>query len=152
MVCRPTNPKPLLRPLITNANAMMTSSNVNIFRVTVPLCGDFPAQRPVTRGFDVFFDLHPNKRFRKQSWGWWFETPSRLSWRQCYDIIFVGFQVRVRVRVRDSADESYISKEFCSLTLIPFTEENWSQGWFLRPANERRHYKVTPSFIGWAQT
>ena len=22
----------------------------------------------------------------------------------------------------------------------------------LRPANERRRYKVTPSFIGWAQT
>ena len=45
---------------------MMTSSNGNIFRVTGPLCGeftgpgDFPAQRPVTRGFDVYFDLRPN--------------------------------------------------------------------------------------------
>ena len=42
---------------------MMTSSNGNIFRVTGPLCGEFtgpgefPAQRPVTRIFDVFFDL-----------------------------------------------------------------------------------------------
>ena len=42
---------------------MMTSSNGNIFRVTGPLCGeftgpgDFPVQRPVTRSFDVFFDL-----------------------------------------------------------------------------------------------
>ena len=36
---------------------MMTSSNGKIFRVTGPLCGDFPLQRPVTRGFDVFFDL-----------------------------------------------------------------------------------------------
>ena len=39
---------------------MMTSSNGNIFRVTGPLCGEFsgefPAQRPVTRSFDVFFD------------------------------------------------------------------------------------------------
>ena len=41
---------------------MMTSSNGNIFRVTSPLCGEFtgdreiPAQRPATRGFDVFFD------------------------------------------------------------------------------------------------
>ena len=24
--------------------------------------GEFPAQRPLTRSFDVFFDLHPNKR------------------------------------------------------------------------------------------
>ena len=36
---------------------MLTSSNGNIFRVTGPLCGEFPAQRPVTRSFDVFFDL-----------------------------------------------------------------------------------------------
>ena len=68
---------------------MMTSSNGNIFRVTGPLCGeftgpgDFPTQRPVTRSFDVFFDLCLNKRLRNQPWGWWFETPSWPLWRQC---------------------------------------------------------------------
>ena len=43
---------------------MMTSSNGNIFRVTGLLCGEFtgqplnsPLKRPVTRSFDVFFDL-----------------------------------------------------------------------------------------------
>ena len=40
-----------------------------------PVPGEFPAQRPVTRSFDVFFDLQPNKRLSKQWWGWWFETP-----------------------------------------------------------------------------
>ena len=40
-------------------------------------------QRPVTRSFDVFFDLRLNKRLSKQSWGWWFETPSRSLWRHC---------------------------------------------------------------------
>ena len=40
-----------------------------------------PPQRPVTRSFDVFFDLCLNKRLSKQSWGWWFETPSRPLWR-----------------------------------------------------------------------
>ena len=51
---------------------MMTSSNGNIFRVTGPLCGEFtgpgefPAQRPVTRSFDVFFDLGLHKRLSKQ--------------------------------------------------------------------------------------
>ena len=44
---------------------------------------EFPAQRSVTRSFDVFYDLRLDKRFRKQSWGWWFETPSRLLWRHC---------------------------------------------------------------------
>ena len=69
--------------------SMMTSSNGNIFRVTGHLCGEFtgpgefPAQRPVTRSFDVFFDLCLNKRLSKQPWGWWFETPSRSLWRHC---------------------------------------------------------------------
>ena len=36
--------------------------------------GEFPQQRPVTRSFDVFMNLHPNKRLSKQWWGWWFET------------------------------------------------------------------------------
>ena len=48
-----------------------------------PVLGEFPAQRPVTRGFDVFFDLRPNKRLSKQWWGWWFETPSSPLWRHC---------------------------------------------------------------------
>ena len=46
-----------------------------------PVPGEFPTQRPVTRSFGVFFDLCPNKRLSKQSWGWWFETPSRPFWR-----------------------------------------------------------------------
>ena len=73
-----------------HAAAMMTSSNGrNIFRVTGPLCGEFtgpgefPAQRPVTRSFDVYFDLRLNKRWSKQPWGWWFGTPSWPLWRQC---------------------------------------------------------------------
>ena len=68
---------------------MMTSSNGNIFRVTGPSCGEFtgpgefPTQRPVTRSFDVFFDLRLNKQLSKQPWGWWFETPSWSLWHQC---------------------------------------------------------------------
>ena len=42
-----------------------------------PVTGEFPSQRPVTRSFDVFFDLN------KQSWGWWFGTPSRSLWSHC---------------------------------------------------------------------
>ena len=73
--------------------AMMTSSNGSIFRVTGHLCGEFtgnspvpgefPVQRPVTRSFDVFFDLRLNKRLSEQSWGWWFETLPRPLWRHC---------------------------------------------------------------------
>ena len=42
-----------------------------------PVNGEFPSQRPVTRSFDVFFDLC----LRKQ--GWWLETPSCSLWRHC---------------------------------------------------------------------
>ena len=65
----------------------MTSSNGNIFCVTGRLCGEFAnpsefhTQRPVTRSFDVFFDLRLNKRLSKQSWGWWFETLLLPLWR-----------------------------------------------------------------------
>ena len=48
-----------------------------------PASGEFPTQRPVTRSFDVYFDLRPDKRLSKQSLGWWFETLSSSLWRQC---------------------------------------------------------------------
>ena len=49
-----------------------------------PVTGEFHAQGPVTRSFDVFFDL--NKRLSKQWWVWWFETPSRPLWRHCNEL------------------------------------------------------------------
>ena len=50
-----------------------------------PSPGEFPAQRPVTQSFDVFFDLRLNKRLSKQWWGWWYETLSRPLWRHHND-------------------------------------------------------------------
>ena len=79
----------------------MTSSNGNIFRVTGPLCGEFtgpgefPTQRPVTRSFDVFFDLRLNKRLSKHSWGWWFETLSLSLWRH-HNVIDITFSMCLR--------------------------------------------------------
>ena len=56
--------------------------------------GEFPAQRPVTQSPDVFFDLCLNEGLSKQSWGWWFETPSRPLWRHSNDspCHFAGFR------------------------------------------------------------
>ena len=53
--------------------------------------GEFPGQRPMRRSFDVFIDLRLNKRLSKQSWGWWFGTPSRPLWRHynVYEISFI---------------------------------------------------------------
>ena len=73
-----------------------SSSNWNMFRVTgfcagnspvtagnSPVTGDFPSHRPVTRSFDVCFDLRLNKRLSKQSRPRWVEAPSRSLWRHC---------------------------------------------------------------------
>ena len=117
---------------------MMTSSNGNIFRVTGPLCGEFtgpgefPTQRPVTRSFDVLFDLRLNKRLSKQPWGWWFETPSWSLWRQCNDDAIIL-----------NAVVSVTSRLYPSIDLI-----NRS----MHPTNERRCHDVTPSIIGWTHT
>ena len=67
---------------------MMTSSNGNISALLAlcvgnsPVSGEYPAHRPVTRSFDVFFDLRLDGRLSKHSWGWWLETPTCPLWRQ----------------------------------------------------------------------
>ena len=60
------------------------------FSALLPLCagnssvtGEFPLQRPVTRSFDVPFDLRLTSRLSKHSQGWWFATPSCSLWRHC---------------------------------------------------------------------
>ena len=58
-----------------------------------PVSGEFPAQRPVTRSFYVFFDLRPNKRLNKQLWGWWFETHSPPLWRHSNDKITLNLNI-----------------------------------------------------------
>ena len=45
--------------------------------------GEFPSQRPVTRSFDVFFNLHRNKWLSKQWRRRWFEMQWRPLWRHC---------------------------------------------------------------------
>ena len=47
-----------------------------------PVSGEFPAQRPVTRSFDVFFDLRLNKRLNKQS-----QAGDLRRYRAHYDVI-----------------------------------------------------------------
>ena len=90
----------------------MTSSNGNIFRVTGPLCGEFtrtgefPSQRPVTRSYDVFFDLRLiclNNRLSKRSGRRWFETPAHSLWRHCYGQSWPYDNSRFSVRLNGNA-------------------------------------------------
>ena len=68
-----------------------------------PVPGEFPAQRPVTRSFGVFFVLRPNKRLNKQPWGWWFQRPSWSLWRQC----------NVATTKRSMCSSKFLGKSWC---------------------------------------
>ena len=74
--------------------AMVTSSNGNIFSVTDPLCGEFTGHRwiPRTTARDaeawcfLWSARALNKPLSKQSWDWWFETTTRPLWRHCNNV------------------------------------------------------------------
>ena len=55
-------------PVLCAGNSLVTS--------------EYPSQMPVTRSFDIFFDLRLNKRLNKQPRCRWFATPSRWLWRR----------------------------------------------------------------------
>ena len=77
--------------------------------------GEFPAQRPVTRSFYVFFDLRLNKRLSKQLWGWWLETPSSPLWRHC-NVFHISYTRQSEYR----RQENYIHG-WNSMVNVPFT-------------------------------
>ena len=132
-----------------------------------PVPGVFPTQKPVTRSFDVFFDLRLNKRSSKRWWGWWFETLSRPLWRHrnlpstplhlyqlspvtickihlrvwCHSVRFYRTFLILNIWYWEVVTNCMQSLQFYT-GLIPG----------LHPTNERRCYKVTPSLICWAQT
>ena len=56
----------LIRSYFQKHLLYMTSSNGNISALLAICADEFHAQWPVTRSFDVFFDLCPNKRLSKQ--------------------------------------------------------------------------------------
>ena len=78
-----------------------------------PVPGEFTAQRPVTRSFDVIFDLRLNKRLSKQWWGWWFETLSHPLWRHrngilhCFQSFFSQLSAMAKSAEKDRKTRGY---------------------------------------------
>ena len=91
-----------------------------------PVTGEFPTQRPVTRSFDVFFALCLNKWLIIQSWGWWFQTPSRSLWRHCNDgTASRDFHHRIRL----------LGQRYIALMMITL-QSVWTSWWInRRPAS-----------------
>ena len=114
---------------------MMTSSNGNISALRAicarnsPVNGEFPTQRPMTRRFDVFFDLPPNERLSKQSGGWCFETPSRPLWRHSNkelwsnaEVIHWGAHLLIRFNFNPNMDEDHIHSKAYYVISYPFND------------------------------
>ena len=112
--------------------------------------GEFCAQRPVTRSFDVLFDVRLIKRLCKQSWGWWFEqSPGRQMrpmsppgdprpchrWSVCRPIDSLGFAENVlEWNWRDNSADALISNVHCALSkwgscLVHF-DNFWLVAWY----------------------
>ena len=116
-----------------------------------PVTGEFPTQRPVTRSFDVYFDLHPNKRLSKQLWGWWFETQSSPLWRHRNGS---GWKQTSKLHLCvANPDKEPPLRNVCPwynvIVRLDCSTGNHSG---MGSANKTRRSIVTPSLIGWACT
>ena len=79
-----------------------------------PVTSEFPSQRPVTRSFDVFFDLGLNKRLSKQSRRW---VDLRRNHAH-YDVIVMNFDVIY------TKWQAICQSWFCCIKTIMFQNRN----------------------------
>ena len=98
-----------------------------------PVPGEFPAQRPVTRSFDVFFDLRLNRRLSRQSWGWWFGTLSSPLWGHCNVTFLFSKQVVVNKPKINASEVLTILVYFRYAPTSPVTSHERSRVLFHRP-------------------
>ena len=85
------------------------SALLALFAGNSPVSGKFPAQRPVTRSFDAFFDLRLIKQQSKHSRCWWFERLSRPLW--CHCNVFPDSRIDARNSTHWGRDERIFVNE-----------------------------------------
>ena len=148
-ICNPSISVCSTGSLYSASNLMTTSSN-ETFSALLAICA---GNSPVTGEF-----LRLNKRLSKQSWGWWFETPSRSLWRQCYVTLQnVGSSLSLLVT---TYSESSNRDKFSTWSAVMKTGLGWRTRWLhLSPKQKsmvvtRRilyhflHYSI-PQGSGW---
>ena len=114
--------------------------------------------------FDVFFDLRLNKQLNKQSWGWWFETPSRSLWRHYNEINFCRncmksswhgniFRITGLYRFHDVRRNDFIVITFLSKAVISAPDQrniynhNTRHKWLFGEYVADKHY--IPTCLHW---
>ena len=96
------------------------SASLAICAGNSPVPGEFPTQRPVTRSYDVFFELRLNKRLSKQWWVCWFETPSCPLWRHCNMFIHQRIIHIAKSTLTDCVDDTILHDLNCQPKDLPF--------------------------------
>ena len=109
------------------------SSSLTLCAGNSPVSGEFPAQRPVTGTFGVFFDLRLIKRPSKHS-RWWFKTLSHPLWRH-YNVDTPSWQyIFVHVWDNQSAKIGHEStihpRPFCSTIIYIIAARATTTGWW----------------------
>ena len=141
----------ILETQLLPTQIMMTSWNGNIFRVTGNLRGDFtgvagefPAQRPVTRSFDVFLPFSWVIPPTKCMWYWKHNFYQRRSWwrhemETFYALLAICAEISPVLPVTRSFDV------FCDLRLDKRLSKQ-SRGWWFetpsRPLWRHRNVKL----------
>ena len=107
------------------------SALLALFAGNSPVTGEFPAQRSVTRSFDVLFDLRLNKRLSKQSWGC-----DLRRHRAHYDVMVMIFDENYRVLFKchwsDKMSQMVWIMAWCRIAYTPLPEakgdpDQWRQ-------------------------
>ena len=123
------------------------------FRVTGLLCGEFTGHRWIPRSkasdaelFYLFFDLRLNERLSKQSWVWWFETPSWSLWRHCN---VYTYQIHFKPNF---TDESNVWFDWWGAqnTKHHYSGNTWPSWRFKSPATHllfNSLFRLTPKYI-----
>ena len=117
-----------------------------------PVTGEFPAQRPVTRSFGVFFDLHLNQQLSKQWRRRWFETQTKVPMSQFDQFVtqwqtVVAFTYFTKIITHSSnyRKVDYIDKgwtSWCWWTLD--IQSNCEIGRHFDPCNKDQHMIIIP--------
>ena len=99
-----------------------------------PVPGEFPAQRPVTRSFDAFFDVGLNKRLSKQWWG-------------CFDVFFdVGLNKRGWVNNGEAGDLRRYRTHNDVIVMLPYWASDRMSN--IRILEKTEHIIMTSNCIG----
>ena len=99
----------------------------------LPVAGEFPSQRPVTRSFDIFY-LRLNRWLSKQSMRRWFKAPSRSLWRHCNGVQHQEYcWRRTKWQTNKQIDRAMINigqlKKSFDLNIIHYTIRETTLSW-----------------------